>query len=483
MDKQIRNNAIKGMAWTGLGGVTSQGVQFLIGLLIARLLLPSDYGIIGMLAIFVGISHAFLDSGFTRALVQKKNCTAIDFSTAFCFNFVIAVLLYGLIFISAPYIADFYRMPIIKDVARVLSLTIIINSFSIVQTAILTIGLDFRQQSLAYISASIISCFVGLLLAYLHYGVWALVYQNITMVTIRLAIFWRGTRWIPSFVFSSESFRGLFAFGSKLLFAELISTIYRNVYTMVIGKCFTPADVGLYTRGDHLALFPAKTVSDMIRRVNFPILSKLQNDNNKMVEVYNNLLKLPMFLYLPLMFGLLALSRPLVSVVLGEKWVSCIPYFQILIFAYIWFPLSNINITLLYAKGRSDLVLKLELVIKIISIMILFLLVPFGIRWMCVGQAVMLFFTFISNCYYTNKLLNYGIIQQMKEILPIVIYSLLMFVTIKIVMLLFVDNLCQLLFGGIVGFLFYPLVSLFFKDSSMLYILDYLKNKNSCNRN
>lgn len=474
MNGQIKSKAVWGIAWTGGGRIATQGIQFLLGLIIARMLMPSDYGIIGMLAIFMAISQTFLDSGFASALIQKKDRTDEDYSTVFWFNNIAAVILYAIIFISAPYIAVFYDMPVLTNVARVVSLSLIINGLSIVQTAKLTIDLNFRIQSVASISSALISGCIGLLLAYCQYGVWALVFQSLSASLIRLFIIWSCSRWSPSLRFSIRSFRQLFAFGSKILCSGLINTTYRNIYTLVIGKFFSPADVGFYNRGNHLALLPVQTCTDVLLKVNYPILSKLQDDNEQLINAYQKLLRTPLFLLYPLLAGIAALANPLVEIVLGEKWLPCVHILQILILAYMWSPLTHINLNLLYVKGRSDLVLKLELIKKTIAFAILFATIPFGIWWMCAGQAFYFFIAFVFNCHYTKRLLDFGFKKQIKELLPVILYTSFIYLFITFISSFIDFAWIKVLTGCITGAVLYLFMAYIFKDKSLRMIISHL---------
>ena len=477
MNSQIKHKAIHGMAWTGIGRFVSLGVQFLTGLIIARLLMPSDYGIIGMLAVFMAISYAFLDSGFASALIRKKNCTDLDYSTVFWFDIFISLTLYLLIYVSASFIAEFYHMPILSDVARVVSLTLIIDGLFVVQTAKLNSDLNFKLQSVSVLASSLISGAVGITLAYLQFGVWALVYQDLIAVFVRMVIIWNGSRWRPMFVFSKQSFITLFSFGSKLLGSSLISTIYQNLYTLLIGKFFTPSDVGYYNRGNHFAIFSSQICTEMLLKVNYPILSKLQDDHERLLDAYTKLYRIPMFLYFPLMFGLSALAYPLIDFLLGEKWLLSVPILQILVFAFMWTPLTRLTLTLLNVKGRSDLVLKAEIITKIISFIILFISIPFGILWMCVGYAVSLIITFVINCYYTKRFLGYGFYRHLRELLPILINAVVMCIVIRCC-IGFIDGAClQLTCGVLVGILSYVGFAFLIKDKSLVSLMDIVRQR------
>ena len=467
MEKNIKTNAIIGLAWTGGERIFSLGFQFIIGIIIARQLFPEDYGIMGMLSIFLAVSQTFLDSGFGSSLIQKKDRTSVDYSTVFWFNQLVAVIIYTLLFICSPIIASFYNMPILTDVARVVFLSIIINGLTIVQTAKLTIDLEFKLQAIATIVSVLISSAVGIVMAYNGFGVWALVFQTLSSATIRLAILWIYSNWMPRLEFSCTSFRKLFSFGSKILCSGLINTIYQNMYTLVIGKIFSPADVGYYNRGEQFAQIPVNTFTQVLVKVNYPILSELQDNNSQLVSAYKHLLRTPLFILYPLLFGLAAIAEPLISLLLGEKWLPCVPLLKVLLLGYMWSPLTHINLNLLYVKGRSDIVLKLELIKKPIAFILLIVCIPLGVLWMCVGRAIYFFIAFGINCFYTKKIMNYGMIQQLSELIPIIVNSSIMYIVIAFSIQLVDDDFTKLTLGIIVGSFSYLLYAKASNDNSL----------------
>lgn len=473
----LKDKSVKGMIWTALERLLTHFSQFVVGIIIARALMPSDYGVIGVLAIFMAIAQTFLDSGFSSALIQKKDRTEEDFSTVFYFNVVVSLALYTILFIAAPYISEFYRLPILTQVSRAVSLSIIINGLTIVQTAKLTIDLNFRIQSLAAIFAVVVSGLIGIFLAYNGYGVWSLVVQGLSTSTIKALILWIYSKWRPKWLFSIESFKTMFSFGSKLLLSGLINTIYQNIYTLVIGRCFSASDVGFFNRAKHFAQLPSDTVSQTILKVNFPILSKFQDDNKQLISAYGKLLRVPIFVLCPLLTMIATLSEPMIDVLLGSKWLPCAPMLQVLCIGYVWVPLTRINLNLLNVKGRSDCVLQLEIIKKIIAFSILFVSLPFGIWWMCVGRALYSFIAFTLNCYYTKKILNYGFRTQMRELLPIFINSMIMCLIMALSINFFEESIIRLLAGVLLGAISYISYCLISKDESYYDVISILNEK------
>ena len=320
MSENLKSKTVSGVLWSAVERFSLQGVQFVINILMARLLLPSDYGMIGMLAVFLQISQTFVDSGFSDALVQKKDRTETDLSTVFYFNIVISVLLYVLLFISAPYIAQFYRMPELTLVTRIIMLNLIFSSFTAVPKTILTIRIDFRTQSKISLISAIISGVVGIIMAYKGTGVWALVAQTLLNAILITFLFFCCVNWRPLRIFSKASFQGLFSFGSKLLFSRLIHALYYNLYAIVIGRQYSSIELGYYTRAEQFAIFPSGNINAIISRVTFPILSSIQDDDKRLALAYRKYIRLASFLIFPLMIGLAAIAEPLVSFLLSAKW-------------------------------------------------------------------------------------------------------------------------------------------------------------------
>ena len=467
MSDGLKKKSIKGMAWTGVSRLLKQVIQFSIGILLARQLMPEDYGIIGMLAIFIAIAETFLDSGFASALIQKKDRTEVDYSTVFFFNVVISLVLYAIIFISAPWIADFYSIPVLTDVTRVVSLALIINGLTIIQTAKLSIELNFHLQAIADISSVLIGGLLALYLAYHGWGVWSLVFQGVCSAAIRAFILWVFSRWRPLWAFSYESFR-------RLLCSGMINTIYENLYTLVIGKAFTASQVGFFNRGDHFAQLPTKTILEMVVKVNYPILSSMQDDEAKLTATYKKLLAAPMFLLYPILTLLMVLAAPLIEILIGAKWLPSVPILQIICIGCMFEPLTHINLNLLYVKGRTDLVLKLELIKKPIGFLLLFVSIPFGVLWMCAGRSLYSLIAYMFNCYYTDKMIHYGFFSQMKVLLPIIFRSVLMGIVVFFVIQC-LDNLwAKMFFGSITAVVSYTLFCILSKDDTFLEVSSLL---------
>lgn len=473
----LKRKTLLGVFWSSIERFSVQGFQFLIQIFMARLLLPSDYGVIGILVVFLAISQSIIDSGFSNALIQKKDRNEIDYSTVFYFNIVIGLLFYLLLFGLSPYIASFYDMPVLEPVMKVISVNLLIYSLAVVPKAKLAASIDFKTQAKASVIGVIFGGTIGVTLAYTGHGVWAIVIQAVTGAFTETLLLWILIKWRPLFSFSISSFRRLFSYGSKLLFSGLLETIYRHLYIIVIGKKFPAQDLGFYTRADLFMQFPSSNLSTIMSRVSFPILSDFQDEDEKLRYYYRKYLHASVYVIFPLMIGLCVLAKPLISLVLTDKWLPCVALMQVLCFAYIWFPVHVINLELLQIKGRSDLFLRLEVIKKIIGVIVLIITIPWGIKVMCVGLVFSSFISLFINSYYTKRVINMSLGMQMKELLPVILLSFSMGGLVYIVSLLFTSNALQLVIGTTVGVVYYVLVSRIFKQNDVLDLLMSVKNK------
>lgn len=456
MSDSLKHQAVKGVMWSAVERFSVQGIQFILTIVIARLVLPSDYGLIAMLGIFLSIAQVFVDSGFSDALIQKKDCTETDFSTVFYFNILISIIIYFLLYISAPYIATFYREPELSLVTRWIGLNIIISSFSIVQRAKLTINVDFKRQAKASLTAVLISGIIGILLAYKGWGVWALVVQTLSNNLLNTLLLWIFAKWIPKWMFSIESFNVLFSFGSKLLLSGLLHTIYINLYSLVIGRRYSSMDVGFYNRAYQLANFPSINIIGVINRVIFPIQCELQDDNEHLKTSFIKYLRMSCFIIFPLMIIVAVLSKPLILLLLTDKWLPAAELLSILCFGYMWYPVMAVNNQILNVKGRSDYFLCAEILKKVVGIAILFITLPFGVRLLCWGIVVYNFFDMVIVIYYSRKVVSVKYREQIRNVIPLFFISLLTGSMIYLSIQLFEGNLLgQLTIGSIIGLLVY----------------------------
>ena len=477
MSDSLKSKTVKGVVWSSIERFSTQGVQFLIMIIMARLLTPKDYGLIGMLAIFLAVAQSLIDSGFSQALIRKQDRTDVDNSTVFYFNIVVSSALYLILFIAAPFVADFYNQPELTSVMRVVCLGVILNSLAVVQRALLTVRIDFKTQAKASLSAAVISGCIGIVLAYCGFGVWSLVVQQLLNLSVNTLLLWIFSKWRPIAVFSWKSFHELFAFGSKMLASGLLDTMYRNIYPIVIGKLFSASSLGHYTRAHQFSEFPSSNVTGIIQRVTYPILCGIQDETERLEAVYRKFLKLSAFIIFPLMIGMSAVARPFIDIVLGAQWGFCGQLLQIICFAMMWYPIHAINLNLLQVKGRSDLFLRLEIIKKILGITVLCITAPFGLVVMCYGQIFNSIVALVINTYYTGKLINVGFIRQMKDLLPTLLLSLTMFGAILLVNGFIEVNMHRLVIGVLVGIIVYASGSYIFKFKELQTLFSLIRRK------
>lgn len=463
MASELKQKTVKGLAWNSIQNFTNHGVEFLLMLFMARLLGPKEYGLIGLTAIFLAISSTFVNSGFSSALIRKKDCSNDDYSTVFIFNLFVSCLCYFILFLIAPYVGEFYNEPVLCPVLRVLSLQLIIYAFCAVQSTILTKNIDFKKKTKISVTKNIISGFVGLLFAYFGYGVWALVIQTLTSSVLLSVMLWSTTEWYPNLHFSIKSFKELFGYGSKLLISSLINTTYGQIYPIVIGKFFSAATLGNFSRARHWANLGSKNLTGILEGVTFPVLAKVQDDDKRLENIYRRMIRTSCFIIFPVMIGLSAVAYPLTLVAIGKKWEFSAYLLQIVCFSMMWYPVHALNLNLLKVKGRSDLFLKLEIIKKILGICILCISVPLGIVAMCYFNILNSLIALFVNTYYTGKLINVGYFKQMRDIAPTLLLSIIMWGTVLLVIRYIPNIYIQLLVGIIVGAAIYLAGSYIFK--------------------
>ncbi len=450
MDKSIRDTAIKGTLWSFIERISVQIVQFAITIVMARMLAPSDYGLIGILTVFISLSQVFIDGGFSSALIQRKDVSQLDYTTVFYVNVSISLAFYLLLYVCAPLISDFYDQQILTIILRVYALTLIINALAAVQKTILTIQIDFKTQSKISLSSAFISGIIGIALACKGYGVWSLVVQSLAQSVVNVFFTILLVKWKPLPTFSTESFRKLFGFGSKLLVASIISSVYDNLYSVVIGKTFSSADLGYYQRSRQFPELVSINISSILSRITYPIFCRIQDDDERLLSIYKKYIQYSSFIIFPLLATLAGLAKPIVLFLLTDKWIDTAPLIQILSLGLMWNCITQVNLSLLKVKGRSDLVLKLEIVKKVIAVVILFVSLMFNsITIVCWGIALYSTIAVGINTYYTNRLFGYGIVPQVKDFCIYLLLSAIIFVE-GLVVVAWVQNVPASLAIGIV---------------------------------
>lgn len=456
----IRNQTIYGLKWSALERISVQGIQFLIGVILARLLPPSDFGVIAMLTIFLAISQTIIDGGFSNALIRKVDRSEADYSTVFIFNIIIGVLLCLIVVWAAPYIAAFYEMPQLSSVMKVLALTLLFNSFSVVFYAILTINIDFRSIAIANFVSAIISGVIGIVMAYQGWGVWSLVFQSVSRSVINALLVAVLAKWRPKFFFSRVSFVEMFSYGSKILISSLINTVYANLTPMIIGKFYTSKDLGYYDRGRQFGVLPINYIVQTYERVTFPIMSQLQNDDTRLIDAYRKYIKSASLIMFIVVMLIIALAKPIILLILSAKWVEAIIYLQLFCVAEMFNHVTRLNLVLLQVKGRSDLFLRLEVIKKAISLSMLLCAAPFGIIPICISQILYSQIAMYINTYYTRKLFGLSYIMQVKDFSKYLIFAFVACVPAYLMVVFDVPSLISIIVGSVVALALYTKVLL-----------------------
>lgn len=454
-NNSIKSKTLKGIIWNSIEKFLVRGTSFAISIFLARILSPSDYGLIGMLAIFIAISNIFIESGFSRALIQKQDCTDLDYSTIFYANISISIFIYIILFFFAPYIANFYDEPLLCDILRVLSLNFVLGSFNVVQRAKLMAKMDFKSLAKINFIGTLIGGLSALYLAYRGLGVWALIYQNIITTIISLFLFPYYSRWKPILAFSFYSFKRLFSFGSKLLISGVFATIVNNIATIAIGKAYQSEKLGFYTKASSFSELIAWSINDVLGSVTFPVLSELQNEKDRMIRVYRKSLFYSAMFVFPIMILIVLLAKPMIIALLTEKWLPCVVLLQILCLARMITPLSSINMNLLNAIGRSDLYMKIDLYKIPLVLIVLAITIPISIKAIVIGNFFNSFVCFFINAYYPGKFFGYGAWEQIKDWKYIFISLLIMAIVVLLFNELFENNWIQFIGGGLIGFFTY----------------------------
>lgn len=477
MPESLKKKTVKGVAWTSLNQVANIGFSFVIGIILARLLSPSDYGLLAMIAVFNAIAFAFLDSGFANALVRKPDLTEDDNTTAFCFNLIAGVVLFGIIWLIAPFVSKFYDKPILTPLLRAEGTLLIITAFKLVQTTQLTRALNFKAKMIIRVTSNVVGGIIGIIAAYKGLGVWALVVMHIASALIGLVLLWFISPWRPRGRWNKASLSYLWGYGSKLLASGLLDTIYGNIYPIVIGKFYSAADLGQYTRAKQYAHMPAGTLTSVLQQVSFPVLSTIQEDNARLGDSYRRMLRFTVFLVFPIMIGMAALAHPLVISLVTDKWAECVPYLQVICFSSMWYPVHAINLNLLQVKGRSDLFLRLEIIKKAIITVAIFICVPFGIMGICIGAVCTSIINLAINTYYTGKLINVGFLRQMMDMTPTLLASLAMGAVVYLVAMPIDADVLKLAVGIPLGMAFYLAVAKIFRMPELQEALDIIHRK------
>jgi O-antigen/teichoic acid export membrane protein len=422
----LTDKTMGGFIWAFGERFGVQAMQMVIFIVLARILTPEAFGLMGMLAVFIAVSQSLTDSGFGQALIQKKETDEVDYSSVFYINLVVSAAIYGLLFVGAPLIASFYGEAILVDLIRVLSLKFIIAAFSMVQIAKLTKEVQFKKLMIAKLPSTLLGGAAGITAAYMDFGVWSLIIQQLTDITAYSIQVWIQSKWRPMWVFDWQRVKELFDFGSKMMVSGILNTVYKNIYEIVIGRFYTTAQVGFYTQAHKIKQLPVQNISSALSRVTFPVLSEIQDDDVRLKRAYKKIIRQVIFIIAPVMVGAVVIAEPMFRFVLTEKWLPAVPYFQWLCVTGFFYPLNAYNLNILKVKGRSDLFLKLEIVKKIIGVIGIVIAVQYSVMALVILQAITATIAYGINSFYSGLFIDYTVLEQMKDLALIVIAAILM---------------------------------------------------------
>ncbi|MEP0133072.1 MAG: lipopolysaccharide biosynthesis protein [Eudoraea sp.] len=475
----LKQKTISGVAWSFAEALFLKGLSFVTMVFLARWLGPIDFGLMGMIAVFIGIGTSLVDSGMSASIIRTKNADDSDFSTVFYMNMAISLLVYALMFITAPYISSFYGQVVLIDIIRIYCLIFIISAFSAVQLAILNKEMRFKRMMLLNAPSTIIGVSVGLFLGYNNYGVWSIVSMYMTTQIILSLLLWITGSWKPGLNFSKEKLIYHYNFGYKLMLSGLLGVVFANSYNIIIGKFFPVQTLGYYERAKRFTQYPSQTITEIVGKVTYPMLAQLQDDTPKLSIIFRSLLRIAFFVIAPLMLGLAAIAEPLFDLILGSEWLAAVPYFQILSLAAMLFPIHAFNVNVLKVYGRSDLFLKLEVFKKSFLAIGIIIGLQFGVIGLVWSSVVVSLISLLINTYYSSKLIHYTTKRQLLDMLPILLLAILTFLLMYYSVYLFIDysNIVQIAFASLIGITFYLLINSFFKASPLYNLLTIIKNR------
>lgn len=470
-----KGKVISNFIWRFAERCGAQLVSFVVSIVLARLLEPSVYGTVALVTVFTTILQVFIDSGLGTALIQKKNADDLDYSSVFYFNFVVCIILYLGMFIAAPYIAKFYGNMSLIPVIRVISLTLIISGVKNIQQAYVSSNMLFKRFFFSTIGGTIVSAFIGIFMAYIGMGVWALVAQQLSNAMIDTMILWITVKWRPKAVFSWERLKSLLAYGWKLLVAVLLDTVYNNLRNLVIGKMYSSADLAFYNQGDKFPKIIVTNINTSIDSVLLPTLSSEQDNKARVKEMTRRAIKTSTYIMAPLMMGLAFCAKTVVELVLTQKWLPCVHFLQIFCITYMFYPVHTANLNAVKAMGRSDIFLKLEIIKKIVGMSLLLSTMWFGVMAMAYSLLVSCVLSQIINSWPNKRLLGYGYLEQLRDLIPGVILAVMMGICVYFIGYINLPNIIVLIIQVIVGATIYIVMSIVFKLESFLYLWNMVK--------
>lgn len=481
METPLKERAVAGFSWTIAQQVVAQGIRFVVSILLARQLEPADFGIIGLLGVLVAVGNTLVDSGMASSLIRSEHVHERDYSVVFTLNFFVALVVYGVFLAAASFIAWFFSQPLLKSLVPVFCLSFLIRSFSIVQATRLAKQLDFKKQFSITLPSLIVGSLVGLLGASLGFGVWSLVALSLAESGVAVINYWWRSDLRPVFLFDKGLVRKHLSFGYRITLVNLLEVLFKNLNQVLIGRFFSLQDLGLYSRAHSLKQFPVDTVTTALNKVSYPLLSNIQQDTLRLKSVYSQLLKQIVFWVSPFMIFMAVLANPLFRLLLTEKWMDSVPFFQILCFVGLLYPVHLYNLNILNVKGRSDLFLRVEAIKKIVSVVVLASAIQFGLHALVWSELVLSLLIFFANSYYSGSLIGYSTADQLEDIGPLLALALLASGVVFAARgwLYASSDLVQLLVSASLGVGFYLGVAFLLKAQPLMQVLDMVRHLNS----
>jgi O-antigen/teichoic acid export membrane protein len=473
--KHSKYKILSALFWKLMERGGTQGIQFIIQIVLARLLAPEQFGTIAIVMVFISIATVFVQSGFNTALIQKKDADEIDFSSVFYLSLIISGMLYVLIYLIAPSVANFYRDPVLMPVLRILSLTLFFGAYNSIQNAYIARKMEFKKLFLSSFGAIVISGILGIISAYQGLGVWSLVIQQLVNQVLITIILFFVVKWKPQLVFSLDRLKILFSFGSKLLASSLLNVLYINLRTLIVGRTYNSETLGFYNRGEQFPKVIVTNIDGSIQTVMLPTLSAFQDDKQKVKQIVRRSILTSSFIIFPIMIGMAAVAEPLVKVVLTDKWIQSVPFLQIFCVSYAVMPIHTANLQAINALGRSDIFLKLEILKKVVGVGVLLISIPLGIYAIAIGMVFSGLISSFLNAYPNKQLLNYSYFEQLKDIFPSLLISLVMGIVVYLMNFLDIEAWKILLIQIALGSNLYIVLSITFKNESLYYLIDAIK--------
>lgn len=475
-DLYSKTNVIKSLFWKFLERGGTQGIQFVVQIVLARILSPSEFGTLAIILVFIDVAQVFVQGGFNTALIQKKNVDNLDYSSVLYFSFFITVILYLIIFMFSPTIARFYEDEALIRTLRVTAIILFPAALNSIQNAFVSKNMLFQVLFRCSFGSTMVSGLIGIIMAYRGFGVWSLVFQQISFYILNSILLWLFVKWRPIFKFSFVRIKGLFSFGSKVLVSNLVYRLYMNLRTLIIGRVYTATDLAYYQRGEQIPRTIVNNIDGSIQSVLLPTLSGLQDDLIKVKSVMRRSVSISSFVVFPMMTGILICAQQIVVLLLTEKWLKATPFLQVFALTYAIWPLLTINLQPIRALGRSDIILKQEIVKRVIGFIIILSSLKFGVFAVAIGALLERIIEVIINALPNKKLINYSIFEQVKDIFPTILNSMVMGLVVYFIGKLPLSNLCLLVLQIFFGVIIYLLLSYVFKNDSFIYIIDTVKS-------